>query len=160
MYPRRRALDDRLPWLEASGIDPDVIMADAGACGLYVTVGDCGDLVVLDTELEVHRALHRRAVLRLDEKDARLSCGPHARMRRCHGGSSERAEDKGADNSHDESPLLRDAHSGPSERRVHPTSPRTANPTRRWSSDPRLRAPSGAHDLPTQRKTLNPPLKP
>src|SRR5690349_420485 len=106
MYPRRRALDDRLPWLEASGIDPDVIVADAGAYGLYITFGYCGDLIVLDTELEVHRALHRRAVLWLDEKDPRFSCGPHARMCRRHGGDSERGQGQVADNSHDESPLF------------------------------------------------------
>src|SRR4029079_8564632 len=90
MNPRRRALDDRLAWLETSGIDPDVIVTDAGACGFHVTFGNCGDLVVLDTELQVHRALHRRAVFRLDEKDARLSCSPY--RRRCYRGNSAKCE--------------------------------------------------------------------
>src|SRR4029078_7645353 len=100
MNPRRGALDDGLAWLEPAGIDPDVIVPDIRSCGLHVTFGNCGDLVVLDTELQVNRALHGRAVLRLDEKDARLPCSPYTRVgRHRDGGKRERSQGQVADNS-------------------------------------------------------------
>src|SRR5215831_19666640 len=118
MNPRRRALDYRLAWLEASGIDANVIVPDIRSCGFHVAFGNCCDLVVLDTELQVNRALHSRAILWLDEKDARFACSPYTRSGRCNGNTRERSQGQVADNSHDESPLFRDAHSGPTGKRV------------------------------------------
>src|SRR6185312_6892717 len=122
MDPRRRALDDRLCWLQASGVDADVIVANSGTGRFHVAFGHRGNLVVLDAELQVDRALHRRAVLWLDEEDARLALrlDAHRGRQAESGGRGKRCQGEMADNSHDESPLFNDAHSGPCGTLVQP----------------------------------------
>ena len=80
VHPRRRALHDGRSSRQTILIDPEMMMADACAhsFGSHCALRHRLNMIAIDAEYQMHRALHGGAVFRLDEVNA---CSGRCRLR-------------------------------------------------------------------------------